>query len=209
MKTTVRRIRKMIAADCKANGVVFKLGRGKKIRYRRPGLGFVAGYFEDDPLPATLAVAAGDDLEEHITVLLHEWNHMQQWKEQAPVWTNLYTNDSATSADALVDEWLHGREFSEEEINRYIDFVVDVEMDCERRTSEDLKEFDLGIDVVEYIQKANAYVLYYNVMRTRRKWFKITPYRLEACWRQMPTTFDYDNRHTLTVEQQAAFALCY
>lgn len=207
MKHIVKDIRKMIAADCKANGVIFKLGRGRKIHYRRMGLGFVAGYFEDRPEPKTLAVAACDNVEEHITVLLHEWNHMQQWKEQVPEWTNLNISDTV-STDSLFDDWLGGTEFTDAEIQHYIDTIVDVEMDCERRTAEYITKYNLPINVVEYTQKANAYVLYYNVMRTSRKWWKKTPYKMEECWRVMPTVFDYENRHQLTPEQEAAFALC-
>jgi hypothetical protein len=72
-----------------------------------------------------------------------------------------------------------------------------IELDCERRTVELLRNLQAPIDLDEYTQKANAYVMSYVNVRKTRKWYDPLnpPYSDEALCAIMPkdfTTLDYE-----------------
>jgi len=48
--------------------------------------------------------------------------------------------------------------------------------------------------LLEYIQKANAYTLFYLFVSDERVWYTIgkEPYRLPTVWKQFPKSFDID-----------------
>ena len=156
------------------------------------------GYFEtdgDDECPV-LAVACGQPLENWLLVLIHESCHMDQWIEGDPVWTD---ND-VDGAEPLefVMLWVDKKvELSEEQLDRYVGCSRVVELNCERRSVEKIEKYNLPVNVEEYIQKANAYVFFYTMMKEARKWYKIgtEPYNVEEVWKAMPTTFLDDDEY--------------
>lgn len=195
MKAT--NVKKFVSDKCKGYGVRFTLGRGQNVIL---GELECSGYF-DDSVPE-LAIAVGKPANEYIPVLIHEFNHMEQWKEQCPAWVNL--GDSCE----ILDEWLAGEEFTSDEVNNAINRIIDVEFDCERRSVAFIEEHGIDINTTEYIQKSNAYVLFYNTIRSTRKWYNSErkPYMIKEVWNAMPKEFSDDN-YKLTTEQHKAFAL--
>ena len=150
-----------------------------------------SGYFVDYGNP-TLAVAMGKPVDQWVMVLAHESSHMDQWIEKSSAWTNNFVNGKE-SVD-YIDEWCNGKDISEEELNDLIKRSIGEEWDCERRTIEKAKEYNLPINIKEEAQKANSYILFYTMLKETRKWNKPgqAPYQIKEVWSQMPDTFDMD-----------------
>lgn len=167
-----------------------------------------AGYFVSYGRP-TLAVATGKPLKDWIMVLVHESSHMDQWLEGSKAWTNNFV-DGKESVD-YIDEWLSGKEMTEEEIDDLISRSIDVERDCEMRTIEKVKEYNLPVNVDEEIQKANSYILFYRMLKITRKWNKPgkAPYQIKEVWSQMPKTFYMDYSEVPEDLQELYLKYCF
>jgi hypothetical protein len=121
----------------------------------------VSGYFDAAPEVPILAVAWGMGADRRLGILLHEYCHLTQWAEDAPVWRN----DRGNWAD-----WLAGK--SIKNIKGLIAAARELEADCERRTIRLIRELDAPVDVENYARGANAYIHFYNVMAEKRKWYR-------------------------------------
>ena len=127
------------------------------------------GYFSDDTdgeIP-TLACAMGQkDFEKAILLFVHESCHLDQWSESDQhdsIWAK-------GDASVYIDEWLSGEEFPQEELDDIFKTAIELELDCEKRSVEKLKKYNIPTNIEHYIQKANAYVLFYNYLKKHRKW---------------------------------------
>ena len=192
-KVDKRQVVELIRKECEANGVKLRLGRGRNVK---SGKLMCSGFF-DDTVPE-LAVAMGR--EDSLPILIHEYNHMMQWKEDCPVW-----RDCGSSCEML-DAWIEGETFDAETINRAIDRIIDIELDCEKRTVEFITSSGIDIDVSEYTKKSNAYILFYNMIRDTRKWYSSDkkPYDVKEVWSKMPDKFGEEN-YTITPEQRQLY----
>lgn len=144
------------------------------------------GIFADTPIPQLL-VAGNKPQEQWLATLAHEICHLLQWVEQSPVWLNT-KNQNIDKMDML-SLWLdHHVELNDTQLTNYITSIRDVELDCEKRAVSLIIEFDLPIDTKQYIQKANAYVLFYNHLMETRQWYTIgnEPYNNPDIWTHMP-----------------------
>jgi hypothetical protein len=115
---------------------------------------------------------------------------MDQWVEKVPEWTENVGMDN-------IEKWLNGDDsVNMNNIDNEIRTSIIVEVDCEKRTVEKIKKYELDsiINIDEYIQKSNAYVLFYLWMRKNRKWYTIgkEPYNIPDVVDIMPKTFDID-----------------
>lgn len=150
------------------------------------------GYFIPGP-KRILAVATGIPLEMWLPTFIHEFNHFRQWKEQAPIYLKAFQDGRETIE--FIDEWVDRMaEFSDEEIQSYIERAREMEADCERRTYHMIEEHNLPIDLANYAQMSNAYIHFYNYVRRRREWYQIgkEPYRTPEIVKEMNTTIDSD-----------------
>jgi hypothetical protein len=175
---------------CQKHGVKFITVDSNTIQYP-VGQVPVSGYFIDNGHPE-LGVAIGKPVEAWSAILAHESSHMDQWLENSKYWTGNYI-DGKEAVDYL-DEWISGKEFTSEEVQRFVDAAIGVEWDCERRTVEKIKEYKLPLNSIEETQKANSYILFYTMLKETRKWNKPgqAPYLIKKVWSQMPKTFDMD-----------------
>ena len=150
------------------------------------------GCFEEtdsENLKGVLTCAVGKPLEEWLPTFVHETCHKDQCLEQVDVWTN--GRYGAYESMDLIDLWIRNLvELSPKQKDRYFKASIEVELDCEIRAIAKIEKYNLPIDVIEYTQKANAYVLFYQVMRLTRRWYTIgkEPYALESVWSHMPKT---------------------
>lgn len=119
-----------------------------------------SGYFDPEPSPPILAVAWGAG-PRRVGILIHEYCHLTQWAESAPVW--LADEGSDWSA------WLGGK--SVRGIGAQIERSRELEADCERRAIRLIRELEAPIDVEAYARAANAYIHFYNLMAKERRWF--------------------------------------
>jgi hypothetical protein len=119
------------------------------------------GYFDEET--KELAVAIGSGAGRWWYTLCHEYGHFKQWQEKLWTTSNSFSDFS---------EWIDGsREFSKKHIEKMIRDIQECERDAERRGLKLIKKYKLP-DVKDYIQRANAYILFYEVIRKHRKWCK-------------------------------------
>lgn len=148
---------------------------------------FADGYTEDEDSEfVDYPILAIGTSEKSYEVMIHEYCHLKQWVEN-PEWFKKLRELSC------IWSWVSGSDEGDK-ITDAIIHAYDIELDCERRAVEFHKEHNTGINIDEYIQKANAYTLFYIYMRENRVWYKMgkEPYYLEEVWRKMPKTFDFD-----------------
>lgn len=126
------------------------------------------GYFCESP--ARLAVATGTPMSAWLPIFVHESCHMDQWLEKVPFWS------VAERANNMMDKWLKGKDYPEEKIYNFLQDIIFLEEDCERRAVQKIKDWNLPIDIEKYIKGANLYLFFYlDLMRTR-SWSK-GPYK--------------------------------
>lgn len=173
---TVRMIQHILD-DCSKHNVELilypetSLSLSKKIK--------VSGFWDESD--KTIHVAVYGD--EWIEVLAHEYSHFCQWKE------NKFISKEYSNAYIRFDEWLRGeKKISKTNREKYARLIQECELDCEKRAIKFLKKFRLSNEKI-YIQKANSYVLGYEAVLQTGKWFEVSPSRIDACWKKLPTTF--------------------
>lgn len=170
---------------CIQKKICLKIERKNFVTFPIGGLP-VSGYFTD--LPPTLAVAVDKSFEQWLRVIVHESCHMDQYLEQSRFWTEPNTA-------ALFFQWLEKQvDLEEKNIKECAKFIRDGELDCEKRSVEKIKNFNLPFDTRRYAQLANSYLWFYAVVSRTRKWYTPgrEPYNVEAIVSRMPTHFDND-----------------
>lgn len=184
-------------------GVSLVLPDTTHVRYNNDDV-MCNGYFVDKP-NVVLACAVGKDVSLWLPILVHESCHMDQWIEQAPQWVNGIMPDGREAIDTVV-EWIHGTDHPMELVADCLGRSREVELDCEMRTAKKIRQFDLPINVEEYIQRSNSYILFYNFMKTSRKWYTPgkEPYNTPDVWKNAPTDFTGDYSQ-LSPKLEAAF----
>jgi hypothetical protein len=123
-----------------------------------------SGYFECDEKIPSLVCAINKDW---LGIYVHEYCHFQQWAEKTRFYdkrTRIYYSGG------VVEEWLMGEKHPLSMVRKAVKDMQECELDCERRAVKLIKEYELPIDVDLYIQKANAYLMFYNYVFIRRKW---------------------------------------
>ena len=114
-----------------------------------------------------------------LSTFVHEYSHFEQWIENYDDSHDFYYDE--------IDSWLqHDKELPSKKVRKYIRYIRDVELDCEKRSSNNIIKFKLPIDIDEYIQKANAYLYSYLIIETKRvPWVNQT-----RIWKHMPKHFN-------------------
>lgn len=147
-----------------------------------------SGYFEEDPLE--FVVATGRSPKFWFSTFVHESCHMDQWIESIPIW-----NQKINSKDPLdlIDLWVTNEvSLDDKTLADAIDIALEIELDCEKRSVEKIKEYNLPIKIETYIKKSNAYVWSYRFLKETRNWDHTALYEIPAVWRAMPKHFDND-----------------
>lgn len=176
----------LITKECQEDGVELLISNTDKIAYPGNEGMQVSGYFCTDKQPI-LACAIGKPETEWYSILVHESCHKDQWKENAEVWTDIFANGG--NCDKDMDEWLAGKDFPLSECVHFIRTMQHVEIDCEIRSVEKIKNMNLPIDIPSYIKAANAYLYFYSVLLSTRKWCDVPPYKVPEILELMPDRF--------------------
>lgn len=143
------------------------------------------GYYESDLSDRHLIAACGKPLDVWLGTLVHESCHMDQDIERSDVW--LAGEDS--DGDVLYQEWLAGHcELTPEYLKQWTQQVQGLELDCEMRTAKRITEYNLPLNLDEYVRAANSYVYFYTMSAKRRSWYVTPPYA-SAIVASMPTSF--------------------
>lgn len=136
-----------------------------------------------------LAVATGLGQEQWLGTLCHEYSHLTQWVESAPVW----------QADEVTPDWwswIQGKR-----VKNYlagVESARELEADCERRAVRLMREIGVPIDIDQYCRRANSYVHFYNLIPEVRKWYRPdrAPYLADDVTGLFNSTLDKDYRKT-------------
>jgi len=150
---------------------------------------FVSGFFSPEEQLLAVAKKGKDSFE----TLMHEFCHFIQWEEQCKDWTNCSIEEY--DAEMLIDLWMrYIIELNKKQLNKYIDLVRNVEMDCEKRVIKFAIDWDYPLDIGKYVQKANSYLYFYTVVKKCRKWSNkgCAPYTFNEIVSEMPTHFAND-----------------
>jgi len=150
----------------------------------------VSGLFDSENLEITVGI--NKSVDEWLPILVHESCHMDQYIENCKAWVD--TSIKNFDAGTILDMWLeHLVELNPDQLSIVVDKVLEMELDCEKRSIEKIKKYKLPIDITEYTQKANAYMYFYRALIKTRKWStKVSPYKSEQVWKNMPNKL-YDN----------------
>ena len=171
---------KYVKQECKKHNIKYVFKNTQSIKLFDSSR--CSGYFDG----STLAVAMKRP--DSIQTLVHEYSHLTQWAEKLPLWEKCEDEDSHNK----VEEWLVGENVHN--IEKYMGLCRDLELDNEKRSVKLIKQFNLKINIDEYIKRANAYVQFYNYMLYSRKWCKPSnsPYRNKRLLNAMPNKFSMD-----------------
>jgi hypothetical protein len=118
----------------------------------------ISGYFHSEEKQLVVAMSDPDAL----GVLVHEYCHVLQWKENTKVWK------AGSRSGKPFHEWLEGKKVRN--IRKHIAAVRDMELDNERRAVRMIKKWGLSVPLKPYIREANAYIHFYNWMHHTRVW---------------------------------------
>lgn len=176
----VREFIEHVKVKCRAAGIKLKF---KKVKYLVLSKKIkCSGYFDETGKELVIATNNLQWLE----VLAHEYGHLTQWEDNCEEWKNL--GDSLDK----IDRWLAGEQVGG--IKKALARARDLELDNEKRTVKIIKEWKLPVNVEEYIQKANAYVSFYNWIYYTRRWCspKNSPIGNVKVYGQMPKSFRMD-----------------
>lgn len=174
-----------VKAECRKHKIKVLFPRTKNVNYPGDGISKVSGYFDEDN--KTLACALGKPTEQWLSILVHEFNHMQQSIEKAKVWTDIETR--YYEYGEVLDSFLNGKKYPSRVIKECIRRNRDMELDCEIRSVDMIRYFGLNINVEEYIKQANSYVYFYTVMGITKRWCDKPPYAIREIVECMPTKF--------------------
>lgn len=97
-------------------------------------------------------------------VFVHEFCHFLQYRDARDLWNKL-----GKACDNFF-RWLDGDKYTQRQVNYFCKQAQLLELDCENRAIALIKKLKLDIDLKEYIQKANAYLLSYPVTKELRLW---------------------------------------
>lgn len=175
---------------CRDNQIGIYMPRTKTVMYSGNHCG---GYVDSSSSGQTvLAVACGKSIKTWLLIFVHETCHLDQYLEKLPIWDKTLNGVPTTD---LMDRWLNKSiELTDYELKIIFDNVIDLESDCERRSVEKIKQWELPIKIDTYIKKSNAYIWSYRLIQETRNWDYSAAYTYSNIWKTMPKSFpvNYD-----------------
>lgn len=177
-----------VKRQCKTYGIELVLSPSRNVVLTDDFTQDCSGYFCDRD--KALVVACGRPFEEWFEILVHEFCHMEQWKNDSR-WVEW------TDACAKTWEWLAGNTMmNNTQLRNVLDTMVELEKDCEIRAVEKIKKWELPISVQKYVQKANVYLYSYHVLPDIKKFptavhsdmelVKMAPVKFKKSYRKVP-----------------------
>lgn len=177
-----------VKQECDTYNVKFKAVNAKSIDR-------CSGHFLDYPIPnkyvAELVICVKKPVNEWLPILVHEYCHLTQWKNDIKVWRDLSYPNGVDSCSELW-HWIDHPHAKVDKIEEHIRNVRVMELNCERRSVSLITKMGLDIDLDMYKRKAFSYVHMYNVIVTSRKWPRRghMPYSKEEIWSKCPASLN-------------------
>jgi hypothetical protein len=157
---------------------------------------YCEGWFDDK----SLICSTKHPLEFWVPVFAHEFCHYLQWKEKSSLYTKPKT-------DFIVDAFIDGKKAEKTKLERAIYKVQTMELDCEKRSVELMKNYNLPFDFDRIIQRANAYIYFYSIAIELGDWYKTSPSLIKEIVNRMPAVFLSDTECYRGVEELKTFNL--
>ena len=141
---------------------------------------YCEGWF--DETTKLMVVASKQAPQDFIHTLSHEYCHLLQWKEGCKVFRTVNR-----SVD-IMEDYLAGKLKRNKTVNRAINRVRAMELDCEKRNIDLLESYKL-YSREEGIKRANAYIYFYSALKETAKWYKRSPSTIPEVLFTMPINF--------------------
>ncbi len=187
-----------VKQDCREAGVVvrlaptFNVNTGEGLRSR--------GYFDDDHKVIASAVRAPHWIENFI----HEYCHFLQWRDDK-AWYNQLSHAHNNFYRWLVKEI----ELPQAAVEKNALAVITLERDCEQRVVKLIKQYDLKLDVNNYVRGANSYLFFLGHLCVTRKWYDVPPYLRKKIVQSMPDKFLRSERYLRPDDQYKQYVARY
>lgn len=140
-------------------------------------------------------------------ILIHEFSHYLQWKNHKD-WFLKHNGGVG-----ILFGWLETTNYSEDILDLAWRDTVAIELHCEEQSVWLIETKDLPVDLDKYKRAANAYLLFYQFVRSKRLWSKKSPYNNPKLLELMPTelyTIDYYlDPANVTDEMRDLFEECF
>lgn len=136
-------------------------------------------------------IAVAKPKEDMLTIFVHEFSHLNQWIDEDPIFYSTQLDDGSDAYDNFM-QWITGDiDLSPQQAVQYGKLARNFEIDCDKRAVEEIKFWELPVDLDKYIQKSNSYHLLYNYISKHRFWPDISPYhdKYIKLWKSMPKTW--------------------
>lgn len=174
----------------KSAGVSIKLPLAEKVKIDETDQVACSGWFDE----TDLVVAIGKPFEEWVSIFVHEACHMDQWIEDSEVWRASVIGPHAEHAlePTILFTLANNGDITLTK-NQSLELAnksMRLELDCEKRAVEAIKEYELPIDIESYIKEANSYLVYYHCFGLKRRWYEKAPYKVKEVVDAMPSTFN-------------------
>jgi len=177
-----------IIQGCIEYGISLHL-QNKEIIYDTSTESYCEGYFDDNN--KTVVIASKQDTRSFIFTLSHEFCHIKQWQENYKPFLTI--NPSID----IMNEYMLGRIKRTKKVDRAIDKVQKLELDCEKRNVKLLRSH-VHYKKEDCIKRANAYIYFYSVLKETGKWYTTSPDKSAMIMSTMPINFV--NNYDLTPE---------
>jgi len=141
------------------------------------------GHFDHTSMTIIAAVDQPDDI--WLSLYVHEFSHFEQWRDNREQFFE-WQGGTERLFCRLEDESVGDRGFFDN-----LKLARALEWDCEVRTVENIKKYDLPIDIDWYTKRANAYIYFYTYMGVSKKWYEIgrEPFNIPEITEACPNTF--------------------
>ena len=131
----------------------------------RNSFGSSNGLFEE--ASRRIIIAANSEPKFYIPVLAHEISHMVQCVTQTPIWQ--YNEDCLNKCHIF--DWVeYKRDHRPKTVFNSIFSTQLMEQEADKLAVKDIKKYNLPLNIEQYIQFSNSYVLFYSLMFKYRLW---------------------------------------
>jgi hypothetical protein len=186
-KINTEKLISYIKSECDKNDVKLSIKKGKYVKVNNLK---TSGYFESTKQELVCAKQNPNFL----IVLAHEFCHMTQWIDSKCGKCNIWLKYEKSNL-SIFDEWLldKSKNYRKNTLKAALFKSLNLELDNERRTHKLLKSFGMNQKELDlYVQKSNAYVLFYLYILETRRWYKPgnAPYENKAVVSSMSKKFN-------------------
>jgi hypothetical protein len=108
-----------------------------------------------------------------LTIFVHEYSHFLQDIENCKIYARY--NCLTPGPQEIVDRWIKGKKHPKKKVKKAFNLIRELEMDCEKRSLQLIRKYNLPIDKIKYTQEANSILYQYFVEEQDRKKVKHLP----------------------------------